>query len=367
MWDEVRSVNCGPSFLAAHELLRVPTTPQDQCFSRAIISFARWQARAAGFFCDYFPSAERAARRHFIVVPHVLIPPRNSDPVMRVGLSLLLSIFVLVCHPLLAATRPRAGENAYCEEGDIARFGNKDGPAELPKSCYYTGLDGTPSPGKQVRVTAKADLSAALEEAKCGDTLLLPAGASFEVKELPRKNCDDQHYITIRTDTPDSKLPPEGTRISPAWAGVASLSGRPPFAQPSGGPAKLMAALVVKKPSGVVVGDHTRFIGIEWTSDPNMNIGRLVSAEGADHIIFDRNWIHPAEGAEVGKGIVLNQGPRVIAVINSYISGIACVARSGKCTDASAIGDRHGNTLARTITNVNNYLEGSPVNALFRR
>jgi len=299
------------------------------------------------------------------VVPHVLIPPRNSDPVMRVGLSLLLSIFVLVCHPLLAATLPPTGENAYCEKGDIAKFGNKDGPAELPKSCYYTGLDGTPSPGKQVRVTAKADLSAALEEAKCGDTLLLPAGASFEVKELPRKNCDDQHYITIRTDTPDSKLPPEGTRISPAWAGVASLSGRPPFAQPSGGPAKLMAALVVKKPSGVVVGDHTRFIGIEWTSDPNMNIGRLVSAEGADHIIFDRNWIHPAEGAEVGKGIVLNQGPRAIAVINSYISGLACVARSGKCTDASAIGGGNGNTLAGTFKIVNNYLEASGENVFF--
>ena len=90
------------------------------------------------------------------------------------------------------------------------------------------------------------DLYAAVESAKCGDTLLLAAGASFEIKDLPAKKCDDQHYITIRTDTPDSKLPPEGTRISPAWAGVASLPGRPAYAQPAGGPAKLMSTLVVK-------------------------------------------------------------------------------------------------------------------------
>ncbi|MGB9073476.1 MAG: hypothetical protein WCC22_12620, partial [Terriglobales bacterium] len=113
----------------------------------------------------------------------------------------------------------------------MSQFGGKDGPAEPPRTCYYTGMDGTPSPGKQIRVSAKANLGAAVGEAKCGDTLLLPAGASFEVKELPRKNCDQQHYITVRTDTPDAKLPAEGTRISPAWAGVAALPGRPPYAQ----------------------------------------------------------------------------------------------------------------------------------------
>ena len=140
MGDGVRGANCGPSFLAAHELLRVPTTPQDQCFSRAIISFARWQARAAGFFCDYFPSAERAARRHFIMVPHVLIAPRNSNPVMRVGLSLLLSIFVLVCHPLLAATLPPTGENAYCEKGDIeVRQQGRSGRASQELLLHRTG------------------------------------------------------------------------------------------------------------------------------------------------------------------------------------------------------------------------------------
>src|SRR6266404_1032164 len=300
MWDEVRGANCGPSFLAVQELLSILKHAGPAFFS-VLLSTTRWQTRTAGFFCDYFAiTAGRAARRHFIMVPHVLIAPRNSNPVMRIGLSLLLSIFVLVCHPLLAATLPPIGENAYCEKGDIPKFGSKDGPAELPKTCYYTGMDGTPSPGKQIRVSAKADLTSALDEAKCGDTLLLPAGVSFAVRELPSKNCDERHSITVRTDTPDSKLPTEGTRISPAWAGVASLPGRPPFAQPSGGPAKLLATLVVRRPSGAVVGDHIRFIGIEWSTAPNTDVGRIVAAEHTDHVIFDRNWVHPADGEQVG-------------------------------------------------------------------
>jgi hypothetical protein len=256
-------------------------------------------------------------------------------------------------------------ENAYCGKGDVPRFGAKDGPAELPKTCYYTALDGTPSPGKQIRVPAKADLAGAIDSAKCGDTLLLAAGSTYDVKELPSKKCDDKHYLTIRTDTADSKLPPEGTRISPGWAGVASLAGRPTYAQPSGGPAKLMATLVVTRPSGAVVGDHMRFIGIEWTSDPAANIGRLVSTEHSDHVIFDRNWFHPAEGVEVAKGVGMVQGARVIAVINSYVSGLNCVARAGRCTDATAVGGGNGDDPTGTFKIYNNFLEASGENVLF--
>ncbi len=205
----------------------------------------------------------------------------------------------------------------------------------------------------------------ALESARCGDTLLLAAGASYEVKDIPAKKCDEQHYITVRTDTPDSKLPPEGTRISPAWAGIASLPGRPQFAQPAGGPAKLMATLVVRRPSGTTVGDHYRFIGIEWTSDPSADVARLVTTEGADHVIFDRNWLHPAEGAEVGKGVGTVKGARSIAVINSYLSGFNCVARSGKCTDASAISGGNGNDPTGTFKIFNNFLEASGENIMF--
>jgi hypothetical protein len=300
------------------------------------------------------------------VAPHLPLFPLQPRAARNFPLACLISLLIIAGSGRLAvAATPPTGENAYCGKGDVPQFGGKDGPAEPPKTCYYTGIDGTPSPGKQIRVSPTANLGAIVGQAKCGDTLLLPAGASFEVKELPRKNCDEQHYITIRTDTPDSKLPAEGTRITPAWAGVASLPGRPQYAQPAGGAAKLMATLLVTRPPGAVVGDHVRFIGIEWTSDPAMNIARLVSGDGADHVILDRNWIHPGQGAEVGKGIVISHGARFIAVINSYINGLNCVARSGKCTDSSAISGGNGDLPVGTFKVVNNFLEASGENILF--
>lgn len=291
--------------------------------------------------------------------------PRISALIRCISKALLFPmVLVLFTHSAVAAAPP-TDENAYCAKGDRPQFGEKDGPAQLPKTCYYTGLDGTPSPGKQIRVSAKSDFMSALEGATCGDTLLLTAGASYEVRDLPAKKCDEQHYITVRSDTPESKLPPEGTRISPAWADVGSLPGRPQFRQPSGGPAKLMAALVVRRPAGTTVGDHYRFIGIEWTSDPNADISRLVTTEHADHVIFDRNWFHPADGAEVGKGVGMLRGSRAIAVINSYFSGFNCIARSGKCTDASAVGGGNGDDPTGTFKIVNNFLEASGECILF--
>ena len=274
-------------------------------------------------------------------------------------------VVVLLCGTASLAAGPPTSENAYCAKGDIPHFGDKDGPAQLPTACYYTGIDGTPSPGKQIRVSAKSDFMAALADAKCGDMLLLAAGASYEVSDLPSKKCDDQHYLTVRTDTPDSRLPPEGTRISPAWAGIGELPGRPKYAQPAGGPAKLMATLIVRRPSGAVVGDHYRFIGIEWTSDASANVSRLVSTEKANHVIFDRNWFHPADDAEVAKGVGMVQGARFIAVINSYFTGLNCVARSGKCTDATAVGGGSGNDPTGTFKIFNNFLEASGENILF--
>jgi len=293
------------------------------------------------------------------------VPAVKSSPPKNLHLFCLVSAFVVWSTLPTLAAGPPTGENAYCGKGNVAQFGAKDGIAELPKACYYTALDGTPSPGKQIRVPAKSNLASAIDGAKCGDTLLLPAGASFEATVLPSKKCDDQHYITVRTDTPDSNLPPEGSRISPAWAGVASLPGRPPFAQPSGGPAKLLATVVVRRPSGTAVGDHFRFIGIEWTTPPEANISRIVAAEHTDHVIFDRNWFHAADGAEVGHGVGIIHGSHMIAVINSYVSGLNCVARTGKCTDATGIGGGGGDEPISALKIYNNFIEAAGENVLF--
>jgi hypothetical protein len=303
------------------------------------------------------------------MAPLFLRSPRSLSRSRSKKLSMLLfsMVWVFTGLSVLAAfaAGPPTGENAYCGKGNVAQFGAKDGIAELPKACYYTALEGTPSPGKEIRVSGKSDLAAAIDHAKCGDTLLLAAGASFDVMVLPSKKCDDQHYITVRTDTPDSNLPPEGTRVSPAWAGIASLPGRPLFAQPAGGPAKLLATLVARRPSGVLVGDHIRFIGIEWKTPEDADISRIVTVEHGDHVIFDRNWFHAAEGKEVGHGVGIVDGAVMVAVINSYISGLNCVARTGKCTDATGIGGGKGDEPISTIKIYNNFIEAAGENILF--
>src|ERR1700692_3607642 len=118
-------------------------------------------------------------------MPPLPLPSSCSVPVAKPSRSktfhffcLVSVFFVLSTLPAVAAAPP-TGENAYCGKGNVAHFCAKEGVAELPKTCYYTGLDGTPSPGKQIRVAAKSDLAAAIDGATCGDTLLLPAGASF--------------------------------------------------------------------------------------------------------------------------------------------------------------------------------------------
>src|SRR6266487_892468 len=55
--------------------------------------------------------------------------------------------------------------------------------------------------------------------------LILASGAFH----FPQKSCDDAHWIIVRTSAPNSALPPEGTRLTPCFAGVASLPGRPDF------------------------------------------------------------------------------------------------------------------------------------------
>jgi hypothetical protein len=55
----------------------------------------------------------------------------------------------------------------------------------------------------------------------------------------------------------------------------------------------------------------------------------------------------------------------MIAVINSYISGLNCIARTGKCTDATAVGGGSGDDPISTLKIYNNFLESAGENILF--
>ena len=260
-----------------------------------------------------------------------------------------------------------SAENRFCGLGNIPRYlSASDGPAQLPTSCYYTGRDGTPSPGTTLTGT---DPNALYAQASCGDVIMLTAGQSIsENPNFPRKNCDDQHYITIRSSTSDEQLPAEGTRISPCYFGVSSLPGRPAFPQcPAGGVAKLGFKIIPTLNGTPVFGDHIRFIGIEFAKAPGGTWYGL-DLTGSDHIIFDRVWIHSNPKEDAPHGIMMRD-TRYVAVINSYMNEFHCNSwPNGTCTDAHPIGggnNKEVGTYHGTFKIYGNFLEGSGQSILF--
>src|SRR5438874_2318255 len=79
-----------------------------------------------------------------------------------------------------------------------------DGPAELPRVTVASSLADTPAPGNVSTVHAGDNLQAALDNAQCGDTVAIEAGANFVGQFLLRaKSCDSGHWIVIRTNASD--------------------------------------------------------------------------------------------------------------------------------------------------------------------
>ena len=111
--------------------------------------------------------------------------------------------------------------------------GGFDGPAELPRVYVNSSLADTPAPGAVHVVKSGGNLQAALDSAKCGDTISLEAGGTFSGKVVLRaKNCDDNHWIIVRTSAPDSALPPEGSRSRPVMPGLLPFLAGQHFSAP---------------------------------------------------------------------------------------------------------------------------------------
>jgi hypothetical protein len=255
---------------------------------------------------------------------------------------------------------------------EIVSGGNFDGPAELPRLTVASSMADTPAPGTIITVNAGADLQAALNSAHCGDTVALQAGATFDrAVTLPAKPCDDQHWIILRTNAPDSALPPEGQRLTPCYAGLASLPNRPAYNCPK-------AQTVLAKISRSVIGDgpvifasganHYRLLGLEITRPADkVAVVALVSAaqnEPADHIIIDRSWIHGTAQDETRRGVAL-KGTTYVAIVDSYLNDFHCAAVSGTCTDSQATGGGTGNLASGPWKIENNFLEAAGENILF--
>jgi hypothetical protein len=252
-----------------------------------------------------------------------------------------------------------------------ANQGMFDGPAELPRIQMKTALADTPAPGKTMSVKSGGDLQAALDGAACGDTLRLEAGTTFVGRfRFPQKPCDDAHWIIIRTSAPDEALPPEGKRLAPCYAGVASLPGRPDFhcASTKNVMAKLLFTGQVSGPLLFAEGaNHYRFIGIEITREVSAaGVVALAGPEGsvgADHFIFDRVWMHGTAQDDTRRGLYLS-GTRYMAVVDSFFSDFHCAAK-GSCTDSQAISGAAGDLPMGPYKIVNNFLEAAGENLLF--
>jgi hypothetical protein len=247
---------------------------------------------------------------------------------------------------------------------------NYDGPAQLPVVTVSSTMADTPAPGSIVAVNAGDDLNAALNNAQCGDVIELQAGASFTGPfTLPAKHCDINHWIIIRTSSPNATLPAEGQRATPCYAGVASLVGRPQY--PCTNPQNVMAqVLMASNGDGPLLlakgANFYRFVGLEVTRPAGApGPGRLIRALGtADHIVLDRSWLHGALQDETYSGVGLS-GMTNVAIVDSYFSDFHCISVTGHCTDAHAISGGTGNTQDGPFKIQDDFLEASGQGIMF--
>lgn len=217
------------------------------------------------------------------------------------------------------------------------------GEPELPR--VYLDTTYVAPGGNIIFVPAGTDLQAAIDAAQPGDTLELQAGATFTGNfTLPEKT--GSNWITIRTSAPDSRLPPPGTRITPAYADVLAR-----IVTPNAGPAL----------EALSRAHHYRLIGIEFTAANtapltfsliNLGTGETSLSNLPHDLILDRLYIHGSPTFTLRRGVTLNSAST--AIVDSYISDCHEVG-----ADSQAIGGWNG---AGPFKIVNNYLEGAGEN-----
>jgi len=283
--------------------------------------------------------------------------------------SAVVTISASTCTP-----PPTTQGNAYCSAGDVPQFGSNDGPAALPQTCYYTALEATPSPGTVRTVTDVASWNSAWAAAVCGDIIQIPAGTAITATasaglSIPTKTCDANHYITVETSAVGN-LPAEGNRLTPCYAGIQSLPGRPSYPCPTA--VNYMAKIVAAATSGggtraitmSANSAYIRFIGLEISRSSGSGINsQLVNmnAGGINHIIFDRVWGHGNTTDETTRFASMNR-TSYFALIDSTLTDFWCVSVIGACTDAQAISGGANSNVAdadNTWKIVNNFLEGA--------
>jgi hypothetical protein len=113
--------------------------------------------------------------------------------------------------------------------------------------------------------------------------------------------------------------------------------------------------------------NHYRFIGIEMTRESSAGgVTALAGPDGdvaADHIIFDRVWMHGTAQDDTRRGLYLS-GTTYMAVVDSFLNDFHCVAKVA-CTDSQTISGAAGNLPMGPYKIVNNFLEAAGENIIF--
>ena len=207
-----------------------------------------------------------------------------------------------------------------------------DGPATLPRVLIQTAMANTPAPGITITVNNGENLQAARTTPDVGKQSACGGATFTRLSAFPNKNCDDAHWIIVRTSSDDSLLPAEGSRLNPCYAGVSSLPGRPAFNCSS--TRNVLAKLIMNRAgsSGPVYfapgAGHYRLIGLELTRAAGIGVVYALAwpAFGAvsNKIIYDRIWFHGTAHDETTRGVTTGRNTYV-SVIDSFFTDFHCI------------------------------------------
>jgi hypothetical protein len=262
---------------------------------------------------------------------------------LNITFAIILSLNIVAC-----------ASPAKSSSTDSVAVSSDDSRTEPQLPAVYIDTSYTRPTGRTIQVSGgeagQREFQAALNSANPGDTIALEAGAEFVGNfTLPAKAAAAKNWITIRTSTPDAKLPPAGVRVSPA-----DSRAMPKLVSPNADP-------VIKT---APAAHHFRFIGVEFQVAPGVtqNFGLILLGDGGGaqnstdkvphDLIIDRCYIHGNQTGNLRRGIGLNSART--AVIDSYISDCREFG-----ADSQAICGWNG---PGPFKIVNNYLEGAGEN-----
>jgi len=186
--------------------------------------------------------------------------------------------------------------------------------AELPRASVATTY---PTPVRQVRVAAGANLQSALDAAQPGDELLLAPGATFTGNFILPNKGSSTAWITIRTDVSDATIGAPGTRMTPSRASNANL-------------ARILTPNNMAAIATALSAHHYRLTGLELagTSAASEISGILRFGDGssaqnslslvAHDLVLDRAFVHGQATQAVRRCISLQSAAS--AVIDSWIA-----------------------------------------------